>query len=254
MWDVATGCLRLVDIPRQLLYAIAADGGHNAPVALSERVTAIVPAEGGAWLAVFERSIGRLDPVTGEIEQLLSIPGSSDLRLNDAVSGRDGILYVGSVDRSGAHRGELYAVNDQLAVTTVAVGLAASNGIDTSPSGDTLVYVDSLDDRLTLGIAGTEVAVPHPDGVAVDEEGYVWVALWGHGEVRRFSAEGALDRVIAVPTALVTNIAFGGMDLDELFITTAQGDEAAQGGAVFRLRPGVRGLAPEPFRFRDAAT
>lgn len=251
VWDVAGGCLRLLDIPRQLLHTVSAEGEVDA-VPLSDRVTAIVSGEGGTWLAVSGRSIGLLDPLTGAIEPLLVIPGDPDLSLNDAVSGRDGVLYVGSVDRTGADRAELYAVDDGLTVTTVASGLAASNGVDTSASGDTLFFVDSLRDRLVIG--GREVAVAHPDGIAVDAEGFVWVALWGHGEVRRFSPEGVLERVVEVPTALVTNIAFGGAELDELFITTARGEDTARGGAVFRLHPGVRGLPPEPFRFRRAAT
>lgn len=242
--------MHVIDIPRQLLYSVRADGPMTALVALDERVSAIVPALGGEWLAVFGRSIGLIDLDTGHLERVLSIPGDSDVLLNDAVSGRDGVLYVGSVDRSGSDRGELYAIDSRLQVTTVVTGIRASNGLDTNSTGEMLAHVDSLRDRLTLGIGGPSVEVPHPDGVAVDAEGYVWVASWGHGEVRRFGPTGELDRVITVPAAMVTNVAFGGTDLEQLFITTAQGGGSELGGAVFYLRPGTHGLDPFPFQWR----
>lgn len=249
MWDVSEGRLLLVDIQRRLLYSVRKGALIGAPIGLSERVTAIVPAERGEWLAVFDRSIGVIDLHTGTVDAVLSIPGDAELVLNDAVSGRDGILYVGSVDRSGADRGELYAISSRLEVTTVLTGIGASNGLDTTEGGEKLVHVDSLGDRVSLGIDGPAISVPHPDGVAVDAEGYVWVALWGHGQVHRFDPAGRLDRVLDLPTPLVTNVAFGGADLDELFITTARADESGLGGAVFHTRPGVRGLPPAHFRW-----
>lgn len=254
MWDATLGRLLLVDIPRQLLHSVRDGEPSGAPVRMSERVTAIVPAEQGRWLAVFGRSIGLIDVRTGTVEPVVSIPGDPDLVLNDAVSGRDGRLYVGSVDRSGAGRGEVYAIDSQLSVATVATGIGASNGLDTTADGETLMHVDSLGDRVTFGLGGPAIEVPHPDGLAIDAEGYVWVALWGHGEVRRFDPAGELDRVLEVPATMVTNVAFGGADLDELFITTAQAERSPSGGMVFHHRPGVRGLPAVPFRWESQET
>ena len=93
-----------------------------------------------------------------------------------------------------------------------------------------------------------------PDGLTVDVEGCVWVALWGGSAVRRYTPRGELERTVDVPAQLVTSCAFGGTDLEDLYITTStwELDAAAlrdqpHAGAVFVARPGVRGLLPTPF-------
>ena len=143
-----------------------------------------------------------------------------------------------------------------------------SNGIAWSPDGAELYYVDtgrgSLD-RLELdpasgAVAGrtTLVRVPPrdglPDGLTVDAEGYLWLALWGGGCVRRYTPRGELDRELRLPVDLVTSVTFGGEGLAELYVTTArdgltpaQLTEQPLAGSVFRCRPGVQGLAPSTF-------
>ncbi len=90
-----------------------------------------------------------------------------------------------------------------------------------------------------------------PDGLALDAEGGIWVALWQGSAVRRYGAGGRLDAVIELPAGLVTACAFGGDDLSDLFITTSRMDlepgEQPAAGAVFTVRPGVRGLATGTF-------
>ena len=90
-----------------------------------------------------------------------------------------------------------------------------------------------------------------PDGLTIDAEGGVWVALWEGGAVRRYAPDGTLDAVVSLPCGLVTACTFGGPDLDELFITTSRlglpaGADPA-GGSLFRCRPGVRGRAVREF-------
>ena len=106
--------------------------------------------------------------------------------------------------------------------------------------------------RRTFVRTGEEQGLP--DGLAVDEAGFVWVAFWGGWCVRRYSPGGHLDRVVELPVAQVSSCAFGGEELDELYITTAAyqldaEDLAAQpaAGSLFRTRPGVRGPAASLF-------
>ena len=95
--------------------------------------------------------------------------------------------------------------------------------------------------------ADVEGSLGLPDGLAVDAEGGVWVALWDGGAVRRYAPDGTLDAVVPLPCGRVTACAFGGDDLGELFITTSRlelpdgVDPAA--GSLFRCVPGVRGQA-----------
>jgi sugar lactone lactonase YvrE len=94
--------------------------------------------------------------------------------------------------------------------------------------------------------ARVDRAAGMPDGLALDSEGGAWVALWGGGAVHRYGPDGRLDAVIELPADQVTACAFGGPDLDELFITTSRMDRDPDAqpaaGALLRLRPGVSGL------------
>jgi sugar lactone lactonase YvrE len=141
-------------------------------------------------------------------------------------------------------------------------GVTISNGLDWSPDGRRMYYVDSPTRRIdafdfdatTGGIANrrTFVDVPAdggvPDGMTVDASGFVWVALWGGAALRRYAPDGTLERVVPLPVSHPTSCAFGGAALDELYVTSARGKLTLservgqpQAGGVFRLRPGVVG-------------
>jgi D-xylonolactonase len=87
----------------------------------------------------------------------------------------------------------------------------------------------------------------YPDGLTRDSEGYLWSARWGGGCVIRYSPEGVEEQRIALPTTLVTSLTFGGPDLSDIYVTTARNTEAPEpepnGGAVFQLSLGIRGVA-----------
>jgi len=85
-----------------------------------------------------------------------------------------------------------------------------------------------------------------PDGLTVDSEGSVWVALWGGSEVRRYAPDGRLALTVDVPAANVTSCAFGGPDLRTLYITTAAGP-GRSGGALFACQVAVPGLPANPY-------
>jgi sugar lactone lactonase YvrE len=139
-----------------------------------------------------------------------------------------------------------------------------SNGLGWSPAGDTMYYIDSPTGRIDAfdfdpdagslsrrrPLAVIEDGAGAPDGLCVDAEGGVWVALHNGGAVRRYTADGALDRVVTLPTPLVTSCAFGGPTYDLLFITTAaqgRADDPAA-GQTYVHRPGdVVGLPPDRF-------
>ena len=139
------------------------------------------------------------------------------------------------------------------------VGL--SNGIGISPAGDRLYHADSAAREVIVHALspagevrdrGVLVRLPRgetPDGLAVDEDGGVWIAVVGAGIVRRITPDGALDTVIDVPATMVTSLCFGGPDRADMYVVTADNtDDASRLGTIFRLRPGVRGTAVHPAR------
>jgi sugar lactone lactonase YvrE len=146
--------------------------------------------------------------------------------------------------------------------------VTTSNGIDWSPDGRLMYYTDTRTRRVDVfdfdeaggHISGRRPFVDltaeagRPDGLVVDSEGGVWVALWRGGAVRRYGADGRLDLTIELPAVLVTKCAFGGPDLRDLYVTTAWSDlspderrEQPLAGGLFRAAPGVAGQPPRRF-------
>ena len=144
-------------------------------------------------------------------------------------------------------------------------GVGLSNGLDWTDDRKLFYYADSNIGRVNMydtdpdtgALSGQRpfVTVPEadgvPDGLTLDAEGCVWLAVWDAGEVRRYTPDGRLDTVVRVPARQVTSVTFGDDDLATLYITTARkgftpADERAQPGAghIFACRPGVTGRPP----------
>jgi len=163
--------------------------------------------------------------------------------------------------------GALYCLEPDGTVRRVLDGVSLSNGLDWSPDGRRLYYVDSLaggidayDFDLASGELGERGRVVElgpaaetgfVDGICVDADGCLWAAVWGAGEVRRYTPAGELDRVVAVPVSQPTSCVFAGESLDVLVITSARRGLAPEAlereplaGSVFACRPGPTGLPP----------
>jgi sugar lactone lactonase YvrE len=148
-------------------------------------------------------------------------------------------------------------------VTAVLKGITTSNGLGWSPDGQKMYYVDTglglvyvltfdqdddhlLDQRVLVGF---DVQDGSPDGLAVDTDGCIWIALWGSGTVRRYTPAGQFDREIRLPVSRVSSVAFGGDDASTLFITTAvappdtrPGEPEPLAGSIFALQTDVVGV------------
>ena len=186
-------------------------------------------------------------------------------RFNDVIADPVGRVYCGTM-AGPTGSGRLYRLDTDGSLTELLDGIGCSNGMGFSPDRRTLYHIDSptkqvsrfvwdestgeLRDRQVFVDTSDEEGVP--DGMTVDADGFVWCARWGGGCLVRYRPDGVEDLRITFPARKVSSAGFGGVDLDELYVTTAGGDDrAAEGdgaGALFRLRPGVRGL-PE-FRSR----
>ena len=278
-WDAATGELLWVDISAGLVRraAVAADGGLTEIAAHrgGDTVGAVVPAAAGGWLLAADGGFTHLAD-DGTARVLLDLageggdPAGGGTRMNDAACDRAGRFFAGTMafdQRPGA--GALYRLDLDGTVTTVLDGLTISNGIGWSPddrivyladSGPGLVHAFDYDPgpgtfragRVLLEFAGDDGVA---DGLTVDDEGCLWTALWGAGQVRRWSPDGDLLAVVEVPVAQTSSCAFAGPGRDLLVISTsAEGmDDAARAtqpdaGRLFTARPGVTGPAAFPYR------
>jgi sugar lactone lactonase YvrE len=218
----------------------------------------LVALADGLWhFAPADAALSLVAPIEAEI------PTS---RLNDGRCDRQGRFWVGSMDRSTPDsRGTLYRYDPDGSLHRVFDGIEVPNGLAFSPDGGTMYFCDSptrclqaftLDSEsgaLGEGRLFARCAPPGvPDGAAVDAEGCLWVAHFDGGRLTRFRPDGDVDRVVPMPVDRPTACCFGGPDLDTLFVTSARVNldaaalrRAPLSGAVFALRPGVRGL-PEP--------
>jgi sugar lactone lactonase YvrE len=186
---------------------------------------------------------------TGEV--LARFPHGEDVRANDGACDPSGRLWVGSMaldERTGP--ATLYRL-DGSTLTPKLEGLTIANGLGWSPDASRMYYVDTPTKRVDvyeydgeLGAGRTFAEVDgHPDGLCVDDEGCVWVAIYGGSRVERFTPDGALDRVVRVPEENPTACCFGG---STLYVTTGRG-----GGYVYAGDAGVAG--PEANVFRRTA-
>jgi sugar lactone lactonase YvrE len=189
--------------------------------------------------------------------------------MNDGYVDSRGRLWAGTMGMDHVpHRGSLYRLDVDGSVHRMLTDITTSNGIDWSPDDRLMYYVDTGNPRIDVfdfdagagAIANrrTFVDIPasagKPDGLIVDAEGGVWLALWGGSAVHRYLPDGTLDRTVSVPARLTTKPAFGGPALEDLYITSAwialddaeRRAEPAAGG-VFHVRPGIRGRAANRF-------
>jgi sugar lactone lactonase YvrE len=185
-----------------------------------------------------------------------------DVRTNDGAADPAGRFLIGTMAYdAGAHRGGLYVRETDGSVRLLLADVTVSNGLAWAPTGDRLYYVDSatqgvdvLDYDVETGTVAHRrrlVSIPDedgiPDGLTVDADGALWVALWGGGEVRRYSPTGAPLETVHLPVPMATSCGFGGPALDTLFITTASHDRSTPDprgtldGTLFGVYTGVVG-------------
>jgi sugar lactone lactonase YvrE len=260
VWSERWGGLRWVDMLAGDVLSLAPDGSverrHVASVAAALR-----PRRGGGAVLGIERGFA-LEDADGTIKCLSELWTDERLRMNEGGCDPDGRFYCGSMaydKQPGA--GALYRLDADRSIHVVLANVTVSNGLDWSPDSSLAYYndtdtghVDAFDYERDSGLSGRRPFVEteaRPDGLTVDAEGGVWVALSNASAVRRYTADGVLDEVVELPVTKVTACTFGGPRLDELFITTSREDlepgAEPQAGSLFRAVPGVTGLPVREF-------
>lgn len=263
VWDENAGLLRWVDMLAGDILALTAAGVDRLHVA--GVAAALRPRAGGGLVVATERGFALVDSGGGIGPEVAAFtdPGA---RMNDGGADRQGRFLCGSMDFAMAEpRGALYRLDPDLQVTAVLDGVTVSNGICWTADGEQMYYIDSMTRQVDVFDYDTASGRPSgrrahavvdvhgaiPDGMALDAEGGIWVAIYGGSAVHRYDPAGRLDAIVGLPVSQVTACAFGGPALDELFITTSGQDLPAgaepAAGALFRLRPGVTGLSAGVF-------
>lgn len=266
-WDVRSGRLVWIDVPARQIFQTDVRTGVSDAIEVPLPIGAVASRAAGGFIAALEDGFWVVG--TGPARQVARVPEARPgLRFNDGKCDPAGRFWAGTMayDQS-AEAGALYRLGPDGRATLVLDGVTLSNGLAWSADGLTMFFIDSPTQRIdafAFSPSGGEISdrrpVVHippeagvPDGMTIDVEGGLWVALWSGGAVHRY-LDGHLDRVITLPVSQPTSCAFGGDTFDELFVTSASDglsaeERAAQplAGAVFRLRPGVRGLPPASY-------
>ncbi|WP_409472320.1 SMP-30/gluconolactonase/LRE family protein [Streptomyces sp. HC307] len=232
-WDPAAGRLIWIDILGSRLNTYDPSTGVRTSRSTPQHIGAAKPRTNGGLVLNLRDGVGLLDP-DGSFRWLHHdpVPGR---RANDAAVAADGSLWAGTMRYDEAPGGgTLSRITGDGSADVVLDDVAVSNGTGWSPDGRLMYYVDSPTRRVDVfdfeggRVSGRrpfveiEEGAGFPDGLTVDADGCVWVALWDGGAVRRYTPRGELDRVITLPTPRVTACAFGGPDLSDLYITTAR--------------------------------
>jgi sugar lactone lactonase YvrE len=263
VWSERWGGLRWVDMLAGDVLSLAADGTINRRH-VDSVAAAIRPRRVGGAVIGVERGFA-LEDADGTLTRLGALWTEHHVRMNEGGCDPDGRFYCGSMaydQKPGA--GALYRLDPAGSVRVVLENVTVSNGLEWSPDGSRAYYNDTATHRIAVfdydreaGLTGRRpfaeipAEIGRPDGLTVDEQGGVWVALSGGGAVRRYTPDGALDEVVEVPVRKVTACTFGGQRLDQLFITTSrEGLEPGidpLAGSLFRVVVGVTGLPVREF-------
>jgi sugar lactone lactonase YvrE len=240
--------------------------GSNQVIPVSQQVGTLAPRRKGGLILAMERGLYFLDETTGELVFITDPESDKPTnRFNDGKCDPAGRFWAGTMSNVGEPgAGGLYRMDPDLNVHQLVSEITTSNGLIWSLDAKTMYYIDTptmeisaFDYDLTTGAISnrrTAVRIPEgegrPDGMTIDAEGMLWVAMWEGWQVNRYHPQtGEKLASYPVPAARVTSVAFGGPYLDELYITTARlqlaGEELAQqphAGGLFRVRPGVEGF------------
>lgn len=262
VWSEQWGGLRWVDMLAGDVLSLDDDGRvgrhHVGAVAAALR-----PRRSGGAVIATERGFA-LEDRDGRVTPLPDLWDDPGIRMNEGACDPDGRFYCGSMaydKRPGA--AAVYRLDPDGGTRVVLRGVTISNGLDWSPDGSLAYYNDTDTGRTDVFDYDPEAGLTNrrpfvempdggrPDGLTVDADGGVWVALANAGAVHRYSPGGALEAIVRLPVPKVTACTFGGPDLDRLFVTTSRegldpGEHPAA-GALFMTRPGVTGLPAREF-------
>ena len=270
VWDVATQQLFWIDILEKFVYRLDPGTGATRRWSVPNIIGSMAITQDGNAIVALANGVHRLDFATGECRMLATSPDLNDqVQLADGKVDRRGRFIVGSSDRGMKEaRGKLYALDPgATSLRAIDTDIFLANGPCWSPDDRTFYHADSIRKLIyaydydieggTLSnrrpFASTAELGGIPDGATVDAEGHVWSAICEGGKLVRFSPDGSIERIVAMPLKLPGSVMFGGASLDQLYVPTLSpaflGRPADPlDGSMFVVEGlGIRGLAEPRF-------
>jgi sugar lactone lactonase YvrE len=277
LWDDRDGVLWWVDVPMpSMLHRLDPATSRHDEWAMPEMIMSLAVRESGGLLIASHHGLNTFEPAEGRLVRVLEPEADKPRnRSNDGGTDPRGRFWFGTMQNNLAEdasaipitesSGAIYRIDPNLTVTRMAEEIGIANTFAWSPDGTRLYFADTLtgwifvyDFDLEAGTLGERRNfaradnLGYPDGSTIDAEGYLWNARWGGSCVARFAPDGTIDRIVKVPADKVTSCAFGGPDLDTLYITSARYEATEddqlrqpQAGGLFAVSPGIKGL-PRP--------
>lgn len=255
-WDAGRERLYWVDIPARRFHYMDWESGLISTVETTDIVTSLYPDGKGGFMGTSSDSFIKMDPENGSVSTMAKIDiAGQKVRFNDGKCDSYGNYWAGTMDIGEKEKiGKLYAMDRHGKVKILLENLTISNGIcwDTdkklfyhidTPTRKVDVY-DYSPGKFEIWDGRTAVDLGplsgKPDGMTIDSRGYLWVAHWGGGCISKWDpGKGERIRTIKIPAKNVTSCAFGGPEMDRLFVTTARtsGNPLTDdmGGSVFSL-------------------
>jgi sugar lactone lactonase YvrE/DNA-binding IclR family transcriptional regulator len=270
VWSAAENRLVFVDILAPSVISADPATGQFMTKPMPELVGAVVPRARGGFIGALQTGFKTFEWSSDALATIAAPEaGKPGNRFNDGKCDRRGRFWAGTLAIDTVPgEGALYRLDPDGRVAQMDRGFHVSNGLGWSPDDRRMYFTDSAAKRIYVydfdvaagAIADRRVFVQlpddagMPDGLTVDADGFVWSAHWGGWCVTRYDPDGRIDRVVDLPVPRPTSCCFGGPDLSTLFVTSArirlsarQLADAPLSGAVFSLRPGVRGQLDTPF-------
>jgi sugar lactone lactonase YvrE len=278
VWDDREGVLWWLDIFSGQLHRFDPLTGTDGIFDVGEQIGAVAPRRSSGLVLAAPQGFAGYEPKDAAHIAIAEVNHDPNtMRLNDGKCDRHGRFWAGSIAHNPIsptevvptpNSGRLYYLDVDQTVHNALEGVTVSNGMAWSSDDRTFYFIDSgtfsvdaFDFNLsTASLTNRRSVVSFlqsegiPDGMCIDEDDAIWVAVSGRGQIHRYLPERTLDAVIDLPVSRVTSCSFGGTDLSDLYITThsalmTEADRAAEpcSGGLYRCRPGVRGVATNDY-------
>lgn len=269
IWNNEDQKLYWVDIDQGLLHWFDPISSGHETVYVGQKISTVVPTTNGNLLLALKDGVYIYQKGTGRLSLIANNPetNSSDNRFNDGKCDPSGRLWLGTMGQ--AKSAALYRIDSDHSLHTMQKGVTTSNGIAWSADKKKMYYIDTsthkvivynYDDKTgQISAPYDSIVIPEsmgaPDGCTMDSEGMIWIALWGGYSAGRWNPKtGELLCKIEVPAKNVTSCAFGGTELDTLYITTARTSvteaelkQYPNSGGVFMVKTDVKGVKANQF-------
>lgn len=263
-WNAADGRVWWTDIEGRALHAYEPLSGDSESYDMPDRVCCFAPCETGGFILAFDTRLSLVEDLRSMVETKIADfePNNPNTRLNDGRVDRQGRFVAGGMNEvNGAADSSVIRVERDLSLSTLIDSISCANSICFTPDGHTMFFADTPDKEILAfdygdnGVADRRQLVSFdaepglPDGSCVDSEGGVWNAEWEGRRVVRVSPDGHIDQIVEVPVWKPTCCAFGGPDMDTLYITTSRlmSDDSVlakepSSGGLFAVKTGFIGV------------